>query len=202
MGTIEIKTQTLRGGVMTLMERFFLNRESAQLVVVDVQEKLCRAMDPQVLEKLTGNISILIDTAAELGLPAVATEQYVKGLGETLPVLKEKLTTPALEKMTFSCCGGDGFMETLAATGRRQVILTGMETHVCVLQTALELLSSGYVVHLVTDAVMSRRKENWNTALKTMTAAGAVLTTTESVVFQLLRVAGTEEFKKLSKLVR
>jgi nicotinamidase-related amidase len=187
---------------MTLMERFFLNRDTAQLVVVDVQERLCRAMDQQVLEKLTNNISILIDTAAELGLPAVATEQYVKGLGETLPVLKEKLTTPSLEKMTFSCCGGDGFMERMAATGRRQVILTGMESHVCVLQTGLELLSHGYVVHLVTDAVMSRRKENWKTALNTLSAAGAVLTSTESVVFQLLRVAGTEEFKKLSKLVR
>jgi nicotinamidase-related amidase len=187
---------------MTLMERFFLTRDTAQLVVVDVQERLCRAMDPQVLEKLTGNISVLLDTAAELGLPAVATEQYVKGLGETLPVLKEKLATPRLEKMTFSCCGGEGFLETLAATERRQVILTGMETHVCVLQTGLELLSHGYVVHLVTDAVMSRRKDNWKTALTTLAAAGAVLTTTESVVFQLLRVAGTEEFKKLSKLVK
>ena len=187
---------------MTLMERFFLDRNSAQLVVVDVQEKLCRAMDPQVLEKLTSNISILLDTAAELGLPAVATEQYVKGLGETVPALKEKISAPRLEKMTFSCCGGDGFLETLAASGRRQVILVGMETHVCVLQTALELLCNGYVVHLVCDAVMSRRKENWKTALKTMTAAGVVLTSTESVLFQLLRVAGTEEFKKLSKLVR
>jgi nicotinamidase-related amidase len=187
---------------MTLMQRFFLERDNAQLVVVDVQEKLCRAMDPQVLEKLTGNISILLETAAELGLPAVATEQYVKGLGETLPALKEKLAAPSLEKMSFSCCGGEGFLETLERTGRKQVILTGMETHVCVLQTALELLSNGYVVHLVCDAVMSRRKENWKTALKTLSAAGAVLTSTEAVLFQLLRVAGTEEFKKLSKLVR
>jgi nicotinamidase-related amidase len=187
---------------MTLMERFFLERHNAQLVVVDVQEKLCRAMEPRVLEQLTGNISILLEAAAELRLPATATEQYVKGLGETLPALKEKLTTPRLEKMTFSCCGGEGFLETLAATGRRQVILTGMETHVCVLQTALELIANGYIVHLVCDGVMSRRKENWKTALKTMTAAGAVLTSTEAVLFQLLRAAGTDEFKKLSKLVR
>jgi nicotinamidase-related amidase len=187
---------------MTLMEKFFLDRNSAQLVVVDVQEKLCRAMDHKVLEKLVGNISILIETAKELGLPAIATEQYVRGLGETVPALKEKLAAPSLEKMTFSCCGGEGFMEALEASGRRQVILTGMESHVCVLQTALELLSQGFVVHLVCDAVMSRRKENWETALATLTAAGAVLTTTESVVFQLLRVAGTEEFKKLSKLVK
>ena len=187
---------------MSLMERFFLDRDKAQLVVVDVQEKLCRAMDTEVLEQLTGNISILLDAAAELGLPALATEQYVKGLGATLPVLKEKLTTASLEKMTFSCCGGEGFLEALAKSGRRQVILTGMETHVCVLQTALELLSEGYMVHLVCDAVMSRKKANWKTALKTLSAAGVVLTTTEAVLFQLLRVAGTEEFKKLSKLVR
>jgi nicotinamidase-related amidase len=187
---------------MTLMDRFFLNRDSAQLVVVDVQEKLCRAMDPKVLEQLTGNISILLDAASELGLPALATEQYVKGLGATLPALKEKISAPSLEKMTFSCCGGEGFLETLAKSGRRQIILTGMETHVCVLQTALELLSEGYVVHLVCDAVMSRRKANWETALRTLTAAGAVLTSTEAVLFQLLRVAGSEEFKKLSKLVR
>ena len=187
---------------MTLMDRFFLDRDNAQLVVVDVQEKLCRAMEPKVLEQLTGNISILLDAAAELGLPAIATEQYVKGLGATLPALREKLTAPSLEKMTFSCCGGEGFLDALAKSGRRQVILTGMETHVCVLQTALELLSAGYVVHLVSDAVMSRRKSNWDTALKTLTAAGAVITSTEAVLFQLLRVAGTEEFKKLSKLVR
>lgn len=187
---------------MTLMERFFLDRDTAQLVVVDVQERLCRAMDAQVLEKLIGNVSILIETATELGLPAIATEQYVKGLGETVPALKEKLAAPSLEKMTFSCCGGDGFLETLARSGRRQVILTGMESHVCVLQTALELLSKGYLVHLVCDAVMSRRKDSWKTALKTLAAAGAVLTSTEAVLFQLLRVAGTEEFKKLSKLVR
>ena len=187
---------------MTLMERFFLERDNVQLVVVDVQEKLCRAMDPKVLEQLTGNISILIDAAAELGVPAIATEQYVKGLGATLPVLKEKLSAPSLEKMTFSCCGGDGFLEELAKSGRRQIILTGMETHVCVLQTALELLSNGYVVHLVCDAAMSRRKANWKIALKTLTQAGVVLTSTEAVLFQLLRVAGTEEFKKLSKLVR
>jgi nicotinamidase-related amidase len=187
---------------MTLMQRFFLNRADAQLVVVDVQEKLCRAMDPVVLDQLTGNISILLQAAAELGVPAFATEQYVKGLGETIPALKEQLCSPSLEKMTFSCCGGEGFMEKLAGNGRRQIILTGMETHVCVLQTALELVSEGYMVHLVVDAVMSRRKSNWKTALKTMAAAGVVLTSTEAVLFQLLKVAGTEEFKKLSKLVR
>jgi nicotinamidase-related amidase len=185
-----------------IKDKFFLDKDNAVLVVIDVQEKLCRAMDETALEKLTGNIAILQEAARELGIPTVATEQYVKGLGETLCVLKEKLTAPALEKMTFSCCGETPFPERLKELGRKQVIVTGMETHVCVLQTVLELLDAGYHVHLVKDAVMSRRKENWQVGVKGAQAAGAVVTSTEAALFQLLRVAGTEEFKKLSKLVR
>ncbi|KAF0218863.1 MAG: isochorismatase [Geobacteraceae bacterium] len=187
---------------MGVMDKFFLAKDNAVLLVIDVQEKLCKAMDEKVLEKLTGNISILQEAAREMGIPVLATEQYVKGLGETLPVLKEKLTGPALEKMTFSCCGENAFPMKLREQKRKQVIVTGMETHVCVLQTVLELLEAGYNVHLVRDAVMSRRKENWQMGLNTAAAAGAVITSTEAALFQLLRVAGTEEFKKLSKLVR
>jgi nicotinamidase-related amidase len=187
---------------MGIRDKFFLDRDKAVLVVIDVQEKLCRAMDEKVLERLAGNIGILQEAARELGLPVVATEQYVKGLGETLCVLKEKLVEPAIEKMAFSCCGESSFPEKLKALGRQQVIVTGMETHVCVLQTVLELLDAGYTVHLVRDAVMSRRKDNWFVGLETAREAGAVITSTETALFQLLRVAGSEEFKKLSKLVR
>lgn len=187
---------------MNVMDKFFLDRKSAVLVIIDVQEKLCKAMDPEVLDRLTANTSILLEAAKELGIPVIATEQYVKGLGETLPVLKEKLNGPALEKMAFSCCGDSAFLNRLAGLGRRQVIITGMETHVCVLQTVLELLERDYRVHLVRDAVMSRRRDNWFVGLETAQAAGAVVTSTEAALFQLLRVAGTEEFKKLSKLVR
>ncbi|TWJ32983.1 hydrolase [Geobacter argillaceus] len=187
---------------MGIAEKFMLDRSQAILVVIDVQEKLCRAMNEKVLERLTGNVVILQETARELELPMVATEQYVKGLGETLPVLTERLTDAALEKMTFSCCGDDAFVGRLKALGRRQVIITGMETHVCVLQTVLQLLDAGFVVHVVRDAVMSRRKENWFIGMEAARDAGAVITSTEAALFQLLRVAGTEEFKKLSKLVR
>jgi len=185
-----------------IQEKHFLDRNNAVLVVIDVQDKLCRAMDEKVLERLTGNIAILQETAREMGIPMVATEQYVKGIGETLCILKEKLTDPALEKMTFSCCGEAPFPERLKALGRKQVIVTGMEAHVCVLQTVIELLDAGYHVHLVKDAVMSRRKENWKVGLEAAMSAGAVITSTEAALFQLLRVAGSEEFKKLSKLVR
>ena len=187
---------------MGVMEKFFLDKNQAVLVIIDVQEKLCRAMDEKVLERLTGSIGVLQEAARELGIPVVVTEQYVKGLGETLPAIREKLTEPRLEKMTFSCCGDSGFLDKIRSLKRSQVIIAGMEAHVCVLQTVLELLDAGYNVHLVRDAVMSRRKENWFVGLEGARAAGAVVTSTETALFQLLRVAGTEEFKKLSKLVR
>ena len=187
---------------MGIKEKYFLDRNEAVLVVVDVQEKLCRAMDEKVLERLTGNIGVLQEAAQEMGIPVVATEQYVKGLGETLPAIKEKLAESALEKMTFSCCGDNAFLDKIRELKRPQIIVTGMETHVCVLQTVLELLDAGYTVHLVRDAVMSRRKDNWFVGMETAAAAGAVITSTEAALFQLLRVAGTDEFKRLSKLVR
>ncbi|WP_298268051.1 hydrolase [Geobacter sp.] len=187
---------------MGVMETFFLDRNQAVLVVIDVQEKLCLAMDQEVLAQLTRNTGILLEAARELGIPVIATEQYVKGLGCTVPELREKLEGNAYEKMAFSCCGDQAFLNRLAELGRKQVIVTGMETHVCVLQTVLELRERGYHVHLVKDAVMSRKKGNWKVGINAAAAAGAVVTSTEAALFQLLRVAGTEEFKKLSKLVR
>lgn len=188
---------------MSIKNTFFLDQDKALLVVIDVQEKLCAAMDEKVLSKMSKNIGILLESAAELNVPVLVTEQYVKGLGSTLPALKEKTAhVPCCEKMTFSCCGCSEFIDNVKATGRTQVIITGMETHVCVLQTVIELLDAGLVVHVVRDAVMSRSKQNWQTALDAMSQAGAVPTCTESVLFQLLKVAGTDEFKKLSKLVR
>jgi len=188
---------------MSLKDKFFLERDKAVLVVIDVQEKLCLAMDEKVLRRLVKNIGILLEAANELKVPVLVTEQYVKGLGATLPELKEKTSdAPCYEKMTFSSYGSAEFVAKLKETGRTQVVITGMETHVCVLQTVIELREAGFDVHLVKDAVMSRSKQNWQTAIEAMSLAGAVPTSTESVLFQLLKVAGTEEFKKLSKLVR
>lgn len=188
---------------MSVREKFFLERDRAVLVVIDVQERLCVAMNEKVLRHLSKNIGILLDSAAVLNVPVLITEQYVKGLGATLPELKEKAPgAPCYEKMAFSCCGSTEFIEKLKATGRTQVIITGMESHVCVLQTVIELRDAGFDVHVVKDAVMSRSKQNWQTAFEVMALAGAVPTCTESVVFQLLKVAGSDEFKVLSKLVR
>lgn len=186
-----------------VVERYFLDAEQSLLVVIDVQERLCKAMDAAVLSRLTAHTNVLLEAAAELQVPVALTEQYVKGLGPTVPELAEQLAAvPRHEKMAFSCCGCADFMEQVKASGRRQIVITGMETHVCVLQTVLELLDAGYAVQVVRDAVMSRSKQNWETALEVMRQAGAVVTCTESVLFQWLRVAGTEPFKKLSKLVR
>ena len=188
---------------MSIKEGFFLNRDKAVLVVIDVQEKLCVAMDEVVLKSRVKNIGILLESAAELNVPVILTEQYVKGLGATVTELKAKAAlAPCYEKIAFSCCGSEEFVAALTATGRSQVIITGMETHVCVLQTVIELRDAGLTVHIVKDAVMSRSKQNWETAMQAMTLAGAIPTSTESVLFQLLKVAGTDEFKKLSKLVR
>lgn len=188
---------------MSVKDKFFLDSDKAALVVIDVQEKLCLAMDDKVLQKLTKNTGILLESARELKIPVLFTEQYVKGLGMTIPELKEKAVDAAyFEKMTFSSCGSPGFVEKLKETGRTQIIITGMETHVCVLQTVIELRDAGFEVHVVKDAVMSRSKQNWKTAMEAMSLTGAVPTCTESVVFQLLKVAGTDAFKKLSKLVR
>jgi nicotinamidase-related amidase len=188
---------------MSVKNKFMLEPAKALLVVIDVQEKLCAAMDANVLAQLTKNTGILLESARELAIPVIYTEQYVKGLGPTLAELKERApTAPCHEKLTFSCCGNDAFIKQLKESGRTQIIVTGMETHVCVLQTVIDLQEGGYTVHVVKDAVMSRSNDNRQTAIEAMVLAGAVPTCTESVVFQLLKIAGTESFRKLSKLVK
>lgn len=188
---------------MPIKNKFLLEPAKAVLVVIDVQEKLCMAMDADELRQLNKNVSILLESANELAVPVIFTEQYVKGLGPTLAELKGRAPAAGChEKMTFSCCGQESFVQQLKDSGRTQVIITGMETHVCVLQTVMDLLSEGFNVHVVKDAVISRNRDNKQTAIEAMVQAGAVPTCTEAVVFQLLKIAGTDSFKKLSKLVR
>jgi nicotinamidase-related amidase len=175
----------------------------AVLLVIDVQERLCAAMDQDALRLLTKNAGILLESANELSVPVMFTEQYVKGLGPTMPELRDRApAAPCHEKLSFSCCGNDAFVRQLQESGRTQAIVSGMEAHVCVLQTVIDLLGAGLEVHVVKDAVLSRNGDNKQTAIEAMALAGAVPTSTEAVVFQLLKVAGTESFRKLSKLVK
>lgn len=175
------------------------------LLIVDVQDKLAAAMPPDALERLVKNTTILLDTAKALGVKVVASEQYPKGLGPTVPALASKLgelgVTP-LPKMTFDACSDLAISRALTDTGARAVVVVGMETHVCVFQTARELVKRGYNTYVVADAVSSRREENRVLGLSLCERAGAVITPTETVAFDLLEVAGTDAFKTVSKLVR
>ncbi|UCD34229.1 MAG: hydrolase [Nitrospiraceae bacterium] len=183
------------------MDTFILNRNKAALVIVDVQEKLAVVMKQR--EKVVTSCLHLIEAAKLLQVPIVVTEQYPKGLGPTVSELRDALPDyMPLEKVTFDCCRGEGFLEKIASLKKKQVILAGMETHVCVLQTCLGLLKKKYHVHLVSDAVSSRKKDDFLTGRELMRDAGAVITCTETVLFQLLEKAGTPEFKEISKRIK
>jgi nicotinamidase-related amidase len=173
------------------------------LVVVDVQERLFNAMDAERRDDMVANVKILASAARRLEVPVLVTEQYPKGLGRTLPELRTLLgDTPPFEKTAFSCAGADGFMDRVRALGADHVILTGIEAHVCVLLTALDLLGRGLRVSVVADAVCSRRPANLEIGLAQARQAGAVVTATETVVFQLLGGADSDAFRELSKLLR
>ena len=183
------------------MGKFILTNNEVVLVVVDIQERLAAVMGER--QKAIANSLHLIEAAKVLHLPVLLTEQYPRGLGPTVPEIKEALPSYApIEKLMFGCCGEPAFMQALASTGKRKVILCGMETHVCVLQTCLGLLDEAYAVHVVSDAVCSRTKENYKSGIEFMRDAGAVITCTETVLFQLLEKAGTEEFKAISKRIK
>ena len=138
-----------------------------------------------------------------MDIPLLITEQYPKGLGPTIPEIKDVIPSYApIEKISFSCCGEPFFLEAVQVTGRQQVVLAGMETHVCVLQTCLDLLKEGFDVHVVSDAVCSRTEQNYRAGLEFMRDAGAVISCTETVLFQLLAKAGTESFKIISKRIK
>ena len=178
-----------------------LDGGDAVLVIVDVQERLATVMEMR--EPVVRNCIYLIELAKMRGIPVVVTEQYPKGLGPTVEPIRSALADyRPIEKVSFNCCGEPAFMEEIARLGRRKLVVAGMETHICVLQTALGLIEEGFVPHVVSDAVCSRTKENWDTGLGMMRDAGAVVTCTESVLFQLLKAAGTEEFKAVSRMIK
>jgi nicotinamidase-related amidase len=179
-----------------------LDRKNAVVVVVDVQTKLAPAMEPAALARVVKYSRALVGMAKELGLPVLATVQYPKGLGEMIPEIAEVLPAPPLVKMHFSCGADAGFAAALESTGRRQVILAGVETHLCVFQTTRDLLERGYEVHLCADAVASRTDVHRHTAVELLRDAGAVITTAETAIFDLLHVSGTEEFKAVAPLVK
>jgi nicotinamidase-related amidase len=176
------------------MSDWRLTPQNTALVVVDVQEKLMAAMSHRA-EVVAGSDKLL-RAARALNVPALVTLQYVKGLGPLCPELTESAAgAPTFEKMTFSCCGVDAFANALKDLRRQRVILCGVETHVCVQQTAIDLMNAGYFVYVCADAVCSRRDTDRDVALERMRDCGAVITTVESAIFEMLREAGTPQFK-------
>ncbi len=185
------------------IQKFIPEAEHAALVVVDIQERLAAAMPEDVCKKVVANTRILIESAGILNLPVLVTEQYPKGLGPTVPELAEALAdAPRIEKIAFSCCGEPAFTQAVEAAGRHDIILCGMEAHVCIYQTALDLLGRNLRVFVAADAVCSRNKMNRSVALDLMRQADAVIGSTETFLFQMLKEAGTEAFKGISRLVK
>jgi nicotinamidase-related amidase len=185
------------------IDKFFLKREDSALLVIDIQEKLAAAMKANIIEQVLRNTAILVETAKLFGMPVIVSEQYRKGLGATVPSLMEKLggAGPS-EKLHFDCTKDEVLNKKIAAAVRKTIIIAGIETHVCVFQTALSLLEKGYRVAVASDAVASRRKHDWEYSLRALDRAGAVIYPTETVSFMLLEKAGTEEFKKLAPLFK
>jgi nicotinamidase-related amidase len=178
-----------------------LRRASAGLIVVDVQERLLPAIFEQA--RVVESTVRLIRGAAVLQVPTFATEQYRKGLGATVPEVAAAIPGFApMEKLAFSACGAAGFIPALKKKKVSEAILCGIEAHVCVSQTCLDLLEKGLRVFVVADAVSSRTPENYRFGLDRMRAAGAVIVSTEMVLFELLEQAGTAEFKQVLALVK
>lgn len=181
-----------------------LSRERSQLLIVDVQEKLLPAMHESA--RLVERCAILLEAAATLGIPVTVSEQYRRGLGPTVERLHNvKGDAPVLEKMHFSCARDQDIaarVGALAAAGRRQLLVAGIEAHVCVAQSALGFREQGLEVAVVADAVTSRHPDNVRLALDRFRANGVEVVSTEMALFEWLDVSGTPEFKSLSKLIK
>jgi nicotinamidase-related amidase len=171
------------------------------LLVIDVQEKLFRVMYQK--EQFADNLQRLIKGIQVLEVPVLVTEQYPQGLGPTIPEIAGLLTVvKPYPKVNFSCCGDEAFLRAFQQAHRKQVLIAGIESHICVYQTAADLISAGYEVHVVGDAVSSRTGQNKNTGIHMMLESGAKLTSTEAALFELLKVAKGDKFKAISQIVR
>jgi nicotinamidase-related amidase len=178
-----------------------LSRTDAVLIIIDIQGNLAQAMDDK--EKLFANNVKLIQGFKALNLPIIFTEQIPQKLGKTIPLILQELNgIVPIAKETFSCWDDRNFKEQLEGLNRRQIVLTGIECHICVYQTALDLMSNGFTVHLVTDAISSRTPENRQVGINAIKSAGARITSTEMVLFELLRTAADPKAKDIFKIVK
>ena len=176
-------------------------KERSAALIIDIQERLYPFIFDN--EKLTKNVTKLIEGLKIIGIPIFITEQYVKGLGPTIgPVTAILENHPRIEKMSFSCCDEPQVMEGIAFSGKENIIIAGIESHVCVLQTVTDLVQNGYHPVVVEDCISSRNENDKHMAIHRMRQEGATITTCESILFELLRSSGTEQFKGVSRLVK
>lgn len=178
-----------------------VEKSNAVALIVDIQERLFPHIDGH--EQLEKNVGVLINGLKALEVPVLVTEQYVKGLGASISSVEELIAQdPHVEKMAFSCCDEPQFTEKLELTTKRFVIIAGIESHICVLQTAIDLKERGFHPVVVEDCVGSRNPANKANALERLRQEGVIVSTYESILFELCRYAGTDAFKTISKLVK
>lgn len=180
---------------------FIATGHDCLLLVIDFQAAMLKVMPDW--EDAARTVNQLTGAAEALDIPILITEQYTKGLGPTIPEVLDGISSPVVfHKAHFSACLEPGFISKVKAYARQQIVVAGMETHVCVLQTCLDLIKTGFQVHLVADAVASRKVRNRDIAIDLMRAAGAVITSTEIVIFQWARRADTDAFRRILPIVR
>ena len=188
---------------MSTVKRFdkLLVTDKSALLIIDIQERILPVINDH--ETVVQNTIKLIKGFKVLGVPIYYTEQYPKGLGPTAKVIKDELDeNQAIQKLSFSCSGAGKLFELLKEKNLEQIVVCGIESHVCVQQTVLDLIANGFQVNLAADAVSSRKVKDYEIALARMRQHGAEVTTTEAILFELLNVCATPEFKQISKIVK
>ncbi len=186
---------------ITERNKKILSREKTALLIIDIQEKILAVM--QNPDEVIKNTIKLIKGFKVLNIPIFYTEQYPKGLGQTsLPLLKELEGLSPIQKMSFSCSGAGNFFTRLKDNNVSQVVIAGIESHVCVQQTALDLVANGFQADVIADAISSRKESDYKFAIERMRSNGIEITSTEAVLFELLNICGTEEFKEISRIVK
>jgi nicotinamidase-related amidase len=178
--------------------------DDSQLVIVDVQQRLVAAIPAESLKPMTRNIPLLLDAAAILGIPTLCSEQAPAALGPTVTPIAERLPAglERIEKTCFSCTGAEVFQQRLKSSGRQQVVLAGMESHVCILQSAVQLTQQGLEVFVVEDAVCSRKEMHHRNAMQRLRQSGVIITNIESVLFEWMRDASHKHFRAVSALLK
>ena len=167
-----------------------LQIDNTVLLIIDIQDRLFE------------NTERILRAAKVLGLEVICTEQYPDGLGATVPQIAEHVDVEPISKLAFSCCGEEAFQTALKQTGRKQVLIAGIETHICVYQTTMDLLADGYQVYVLTDAVSSRTKANRKLGLERMKEAGVMHTSVEMALFEMLKIAKGDQFKEIARIVK